>query len=329
MKDLLIKYQKRLSNLKLNANSKLWMNATHHLAPHKPILMLCVFDMYAGEVQPVNLIKISSELDYLFSSYWRIAIAGNNRQSPHSYSLPFYHLSTEEDPFWHLLPLPGKEAELSEAQKIMKLAEAVRFSLAKLGQIVFGARLDEPLHKLLYEETCREELRKSIVDTYFAEEIRLLLNEQSKKNILVSRLQKSSQAKFTSSSVGDDMLPTKYNSLRGLPIRELTNVNTQVRRLAYFPALLGSAARQNYNYNSLAMRLQSWGKEQQDELKSYLNATGNVVPQLKPKKPRLPSERASHAAKRYVDFAENIGWLNQISGLYTITRTGRVLSTLR
>lgn len=327
MQDLLTKYRERLSNLKLNANSNLWTTATHYQAPHKPLLLLCVFDMYAGETQPVNAIRISSELNYLFSIYWSIVIPGKKRQSPHSYSLPFYHLSTEEEAFWHLLPIPGKEAELSEAQKVMKLADAVRFSLVKLGQITLGARLDEPLHKLLCEETHRETLRKTVLDTYFANEIHLLLDDQSKNNILQCRLQNFSQAKFMNDSADEDLFPSKNNSLRGLPLRELTNVNTQVRRLAYFPALLGSAARQNYNYNSLAMRLQSWGKDHQEDLKNHLNTTGNVVPQMKPKKPRLPSERASHASKRYVDFAENVGWLNQISGLYTITRTGRVLLT--
>lgn len=141
-------------------------------------------------------------------------------------------------------------------------------------------------------------------------------------------MQTSSKSVVMNGSLNNDISLSKPNSLRGQPLKELTNVNTQVRRLAYFPALLSSAARQNYNFNSLAMRLQAWGKEHQEYLKNYFNTTGNVVPQLKPKKPRLPTDRASHAAKRYVDFAENIGWLNQISGLYTITRTGRVLLTV-
>lgn len=327
MRDLLNEYQKRIEKLNLNSNSSLWSAATYNQAPHKPLLLLSVFDLYAQEIAPANLIKISSVLGQLFSAYWSIIFPGSKRQNARSYSLPFFHLSTEENSFWHLVPIPGNEAALTEALKVVKLAEAVRFSLNKLGKITLGARIDKQLHQLLFQEKYREELRRTIIEKYFSEEVHSSLYEQSKNNILLYGMQKSSHAMFMNGLTNTDISPSRSNSLRGQPVRELTNVNTQVRRLAYFPALLGSAARQNYNYNSLAMRLQSWGKDHQENLDAYFNQTGNVVPKRKPKKPRLPTDRASHAAKRYVDFAENIGWLNQISGLYAITRTGRVLLT--
>jgi hypothetical protein len=321
-------YQKRIVKLKLNSNSALWSVTTRYQAPHKPLLLLSVFDLYAQGSLSVNLIKISSELSQLFSAYWNVIFPDTKRQNVQSYSLPFYHLSTEENGFWHLMPIPGNETALTEVQKIVKLADAVRFSLVQLSKITLGARLDEHLHSLLSQEEYREELRKTVVRKYFAAEIRSSLYEQSKNNIQLHGLQKSSHAMFMNDSANTDASTSKSSSLRGQSLRELTNVNTQVRRLAYFPALLSSAARQNYNYNSLAMRLQSWGKDRQENLDAYFNQTGNVVQKRKPKKPRLPTDRASHAAKRYVDFAENIGWLNQISGLYAITRTGRVLLTV-
>lgn len=329
MQELLNEYQKRILNLKLNTNSSLWLASTYHRAPHKPLLLLSVFDIYAQELLSTNIIKISSELDQLFCAYWSIIFPNSKRKKTKSYSLPFYHLSAEENRFWYLVPIPGQETSLEEAQKVIKLADAVRFSLPKLRKIALGARLDEELHKLLCEKEYREELRKTVIESYFTVEVRTLLYEQSKNNILQYSLQRSFQTTSMNNLSSSDSVPVKFNSLRGQPLKELTNVNTQVRRLAYFPALLSSAARQNYNYNSLGMRLQSWGKEHQGDLKSYLNSTGNVVPQLKIKKPRLPSDRASHAAKQYIDFAETIGWLNQISGLYSITRTGRVLLTVQ
>lgn len=118
-----------------------------------------------------------------------------------------------------------------------------------------------------------------------------------------------------------------------MPLRELIDVNTQVRRLGYFYPLLRFAARQNLNADSLALRLQKWGIEQESDFDNYINTTGNVVPHLKKtrrrsvknKVGRLPTDRASHAARRYVDFGANIGWLNQISGMYAVSRTGRIL----
>lgn len=118
-----------------------------------------------------------------------------------------------------------------------------------------------------------------------------------------------------------------------MPLRELIDVNTQVRRLGYFYPLLRFAARQNLNADSLALRLQKWGVEQESDFDNYINTTGNVVPHLKKtrrrfiknKVGRLPTDRASHAARRYVDFGANIGWLNQISGMYAVSRTGRIL----
>lgn len=323
------KYKDCITKLRVNANSNLWSAVSYYQAPHKPLLLLSVLDLYAQKNTRSNLIKISDELEQLFNAYWEIVFPNQERRSTHSYSLPFFHLSTEENSFWHLVPIAGKEAELSQVQKLAKLANTVRFSLANLNKLTIGARLDGELHELLFKEQYLDELRKAIVKTYFDAEIHPLLNEQSKNNILYYRMQKNSKLADMNGKANSDDLLSKQNLLRGQPLRELTNVNTQVRRLAYFPALLGSAARQNYNYNSLAMRLQSWGKNYQEDLNAYLNMTGNVVPKRKPKKPRLPTDRASHAAKRYVDFAENIGWLNQISGLYTITRPGRVLLTAR
>ena len=118
-----------------------------------------------------------------------------------------------------------------------------------------------------------------------------------------------------------------------MPFRELIDVNTQVRRLGYFAPLVRYAARQSLNADSLALRLQKWGAEVEVDLKNYQNTTGNVVPHIKKsrrrniKLPKLkfPVNRASHAARKYVDFAENIGWLSHISGMYAVSRTGRVL----
>lgn len=118
-----------------------------------------------------------------------------------------------------------------------------------------------------------------------------------------------------------------------MALRELTNVNTQVRRLGYFPALLRLACNQNLGTDILSTRFEAWGRKHQSHLKEYTNTTGDIVPSKKVRpskalKSRLPQQRIPNAIRVYVEFSHLIGWLTQISGVEAITRIGRILPTL-
>src|SRR5438105_4719295 len=109
-----------------------------------------------------------------------------------------------------------------------------------------------------------------------------------------------------------------------MALRELTNVNTQVRRLGYFPPLLRLACNQNLGADILSIRFEAWGRNHQTHLKEYTNTTGDIVPSKKvPRskalKSRLPQRRVPNAIKVYIDFAHLVGWLTQISGVQAIT----------
>lgn len=158
-------YIDRFAKLRTNVNRTHWQPTTHYRAPHKPLLLLTVIDLFAqGEIQS-NLIEITPDLGELFTIYW-------SRVMPRDYRgklfLPFFHL--QSDGFWHLVPQPGKEAILEAVTKVA--------SVNQLRDLILGARLDDDLYNLLSTEKTRDLLRTVLIETYFAPEIQPALVEQ-------------------------------------------------------------------------------------------------------------------------------------------------------
>ncbi len=92
-------YARRFARLWTNRNRKVWSEVTAHQAPHKPILLLCVLDLFeSGEISS-NLVEISDDLVEIFERYWERV---QPLHRPRNLALPFFHL--QGDRFWHLLP---------------------------------------------------------------------------------------------------------------------------------------------------------------------------------------------------------------------------------
>ena len=138
-------------------------------APHKPLLLLSVLDLFEQGVLESNLIELTSDLGELFSQYWS-KIAPFDRRG--NIVLPFFHLRSEG--FWHLLPRTGKEEALNAASQMR--------SLSQLREMVIGARLDEDLYRILCTRDPRDILRSVLIQTYFAPELQTLLIEQGAIN---------------------------------------------------------------------------------------------------------------------------------------------------
>jgi putative restriction endonuclease len=137
-----------------------------HQAPHKPILLLCVLDLFdSGEISS-NLVEISDDLIVLFDRYWGRVLPFNR---PGNLALPFFHL--QGDGFWHLLPRHGRSSFGSQIT-----------SLTRLREEAIGARLDEELYGLIESTENRYSLRRVLIETYFSPEIRPLVVEQSITN---------------------------------------------------------------------------------------------------------------------------------------------------
>ena len=159
-------YARRFARLRTNRNRKVWSEVTAHRAPHKPILLLCVLDLFdSGEISS-NLVEISDDLVDLFDNYWGRVLPFNR---PGNLALPFFHL--RGDGFWHLLPRYGRSSFGSQIT-----------SLTRLREKVVGARMDEELYGLIESMENRERLRSVLIEAYFSPQIRPLVVEQSITN---------------------------------------------------------------------------------------------------------------------------------------------------
>jgi putative restriction endonuclease len=156
-------YARRFARLRTNRNRKVWSEVTAYQAPYKPILLLCVLDLFdSGEISS-NLVEISDDLVELFGKYLERVLPFIR---PGSLALPFFHL--QGDGFWHLLP----RYEGSSLGSQMT-------SLTRLREEIVGARMDEDLYDLVRSEERRNRLRSVLIETYFSKETRQSLVEQS------------------------------------------------------------------------------------------------------------------------------------------------------
>lgn len=134
-----------------------WDTRTQNQAPHKPILLLSVLDLFAQGRMTNNLIEITPELGELFAAYWSKVLSERRG----NLALPFFHLRSSG--FWHLLPQPGQDMALQATRQVD--------TLRQLSKLVLGARLDEELFQLLKIVETRNALRTTLIQTYFAPEL--------------------------------------------------------------------------------------------------------------------------------------------------------------
>lgn len=158
-------------NLKTDKSKSRWDEQTTFRAPHKPLLLLTILDLFAeGEILS-NLIELTSELGDLFAGYWSMVKPLERERG--NIAMPFYHLKS--DGFWHLLPRPGYELILEKGPRI--------HAISKLKETTFGARLDDELYELMQNEESRNILRTILIEKYFALELRDSLMNQAKINL--------------------------------------------------------------------------------------------------------------------------------------------------
>lgn len=156
-------YAERFARLRTNKNREVWSAATARRAPHKPILLLCVLDLFDSDEISPNLVEITDDLVELFGRYWeRIFPLGR----PGNPGLPFFHL--QGDGFWHLLPKHGNVGPGSQTTSLNRLREET-----------LGARIDSDLYDLIRLKKNRDRLRSVLIGTYFSPEIGRHLAEQS------------------------------------------------------------------------------------------------------------------------------------------------------
>lgn len=143
-------YVKKFSKLRVD-------RASGRAAPHKPILLLSIMELFQqGKIQQ-NQIFLSPELISTFLKYWTHLGSDTHRSD---IALPFYHLTG--DGFWHLSPNPGFESTIATKVKLK--------SLTALRNAVSYAYVDQELFNLLQDSESRNYLIAAILREWFPEQ---------------------------------------------------------------------------------------------------------------------------------------------------------------
>ena len=162
--DTLEKYKKAFSKLRLDAVPGRYTEATNNRAPYKPFLLLSILDLIAQHEIKTNFIELNANLLDVFDLYCARVIGQEKENNP---VLPFFHLKSEG--FWHLVAQQGKTDQLQGTRQIR--------SLRDLHLLVLGAKFDEELFTVLQLSTERDELRRILIEQYFAPDVRPILVE--------------------------------------------------------------------------------------------------------------------------------------------------------
>jgi putative restriction endonuclease len=169
--DQLEYYIKSISRMRTDSGKRRYPATTQHRAPHKPILLLTIFDLFEQGELTTNFVPLSPELADLFASYWELAMPSDRVGR---LFLPFFHM--KNDGFWHLIPRPGEEMALDAIHQIG--------GAAQLRETVLGGRFDAELYELIYGKETRDRLRAAVINTYFDEVLQAILLEQANANIV-------------------------------------------------------------------------------------------------------------------------------------------------
>jgi putative restriction endonuclease len=123
-------------------------------APHKPILLLSIIDLFEQGLFQNQEIEIIPELVARFRTNWSGLVQSNHHPI---FAMPFYHMNSE--PFWILMPNAGCEKWINSKSSMR--------SLRNLKIAVNYARLDNELALLLLKKESRNILRQALLNKYF------------------------------------------------------------------------------------------------------------------------------------------------------------------
>lgn len=125
-------------------------------APHKPVLLISVFELIKKGIITTNKIFITPELVVAFKDNWKKLVFTNHKEN---FSLPFFHLRSE--PFWHLKTRSNFHDYITSSKSIK--------SFKSLTENILYAEIDKSLFCLLQQEVDNAFFTSLILETYFVE----------------------------------------------------------------------------------------------------------------------------------------------------------------
>ncbi|MBP5995241.1 MAG: HNH endonuclease [Crocinitomicaceae bacterium] len=135
---------------------RLKRSASNGGAPHKPILLLSIFELIRKGDISSNQIEITPELVLEFKSNWSKLVV--TQHSP-NFSLPFFHMRSE--PFWRLITNIGMNIPLTSSHSIK--------SLNALKESIAFAELDKEFFRLLIDPIQNGLFVDQLLEKYFHE----------------------------------------------------------------------------------------------------------------------------------------------------------------
>lgn len=172
--------------------TKLRVDNSHGVAPHKPTLLLAVIEQFEKGKISRNQIYLSPELIATFLKYWSSLVTTDHRSD---IALPFFHLTG--DKFWYLMANPGFEATIATRTKIR--------GLSALRNAVKYAYLDDELFNLLLDPGSRVQLSETLMKAWFPAKILQIekLYEVDELDNIQLRLFERGGAVYTTEDVKD------------------------------------------------------------------------------------------------------------------------------
>jgi putative restriction endonuclease len=174
MTDHLAYYIRSAGQMRTDAGKSKYPLSTQHRAPHKPIFLLSVLDLFEQGELTTNFVPLSPELADLFASYWELVMPIDKSAR---LFLPFFHM--KNDGFWHLVPHSDKEDVLASIRQIG--------SIAQLRDTVIGGRFDPELYELICVDETRSILRSTLIEQYFDNSLLNVLLSRTNTNIVAHR----------------------------------------------------------------------------------------------------------------------------------------------
>jgi len=139
----------------LKVFSKLHVDRSKGIAPHKPILLLAVLELVERGIIDDGTVHLDSDLLFTYRTWWDLLV----REREFNIALPFFHMRSEL--FWKLVPRQGHEDVLAHRRQMRSVRE--------LREHVECARLDPALFALMRDRKGNARLVRVLRDAYFGE----------------------------------------------------------------------------------------------------------------------------------------------------------------